>query len=128
MDGFLGTWKMVSSEGFDQVMIRLGVDYLTRKTGNAIKPVIKIERHPDLPDTFTLQTINTFRSTLVQFKLGEPFLETTVDGRKVKTVITLEKSEHGGSWILRQCQVGDKVADIERRLVGSNEMHVVRSQ
>ncbi|CDS38180.1 Fatty acid-binding -like protein 2 [Echinococcus granulosus] len=118
MDDFLGTWKMTSSEGFDRVMTRLGVDFLTRKAGNAAKPVIKLSEVKEgaEPKTYCLKTINAFRSTEVQFRLQEPFLETTPDGRKVKTVISLEKDEADGKWVLRQCQVGDKVTDIDRRL------------
>ncbi|KAL5105125.1 hypothetical protein TcWFU_002456 [Taenia crassiceps] len=96
MDDFLGTWKMISSDGFDRVMARLGVDFLTRKAGNAAKPIIKL--------------------------FEEPFLETTPDGRKVKTVISLEKDEPDGQWILRQCQVNDKVTDIDRRLDSTDLM------
>lgn len=125
MEGFLGSWKMVSSEGFDRILARLGVDYLARKAGNLVKPVIKITEVPGMPGTYNLKTINTFRSTEVQFQLGEPFLETTVDGRKVKTVITLENGQEVGEWIMRQCQVGDKVTDYERRLVDVDTMKTV---
>nr|ADZ72849.1 fatty acids and retinol binding protein isoform 2 [Taenia solium] len=109
---------MTSSEGFDRVMARLGVDFLTRKAGNAAKPVIKLSEVEDGGDskTYCLKTISGFRSSEVRFRLQEPFLETTLDGRKVKTVISLEKDEANGRWILRQCQVGDKVTDIDRCL------------
>ncbi|KAM3171501.1 hypothetical protein ACTXT7_016501 [Hymenolepis weldensis] len=122
MEGFLGSWKLSTSEGFDRIMERLGLDYITRKAGNVIKPVIKITEVTDRPGTYNLKTINTFRSTEVQFQLQEPFLETTVDGRKVKTIFTLEHGETEGDWVLRQCQVGDKVTDYERRLLDKNTM------
>ncbi|VDM30607.1 unnamed protein product [Hydatigera taeniaeformis] len=117
---------MTSSEGFDRVMARLGVDFLTRKAGNAAKPMIKLTEVNDgaEPKTYCLKNINTFRSTEVQFRLQEPFLETTPDGRKVKTVISLEKDDADGKWVLRQCQVGDKVTDIYRRL---DDIDVMRS-
>ncbi len=131
MESFLGNWKMVTSEGFDRVMTRLGVDYITRKAGNAIKPVINIAQMENSSDTYTLKTVNTFRTTEVIFKLEQPFLETTVDGRRVKTVITLERGTEDGSvgpMILKQCQVGDKVTDIERRLIVEDLMLTVGIQ
>ena len=128
MEAFLGSWKMTSSDGFDAVMERLGVDFITRKTGNLIKPVIKLTevQDADMPGTYNLKTINTLRTTEVQFRLQEPFLETTVDGRKVKSVITLERADVEGDYILKQCQVGDKVAEIERRLESPDIMQTVR--
>ena len=127
MEQFLGTWKMTSSEGFDAVMTRLGVDFLTRKAGNLVKPVVKITEVQDdaPPGTYRIKTINTFRTTEVQFQLQEPFLETTAEGRKVKTVISLEKGDTDGDWILKQCQVGDKVTEIERRLENPDVMQTV---
>lgn len=125
MEGFLGSWKLSTSEGFDRIMERLGLDYITRKAGNVIKPVIKISEVPDRPGTYSFKTINTFRSTEVQFQLQEPFLETTVDGRKVKTIFTLEHGETEGDWVLRQCQVGEKVTDYDRSLIDKNTMKTV---
>jgi len=40
----VGKWQMTSSENFDEFMAALGVSYLTRKLGNASKPLVTIEQ------------------------------------------------------------------------------------
>nr|CDS31484.1 fatty acids and retinol binding protein [Hymenolepis microstoma] len=126
MEGFLGSWKLTSSSGFEKLMERLGLEYVVRKGIIVAKPVVKITELASSPGTYNLKTTNTFRITEVQFRLQEPFLETTLDGRKVKTVVTLDRDDTDGSWVLRQCQVGEKVTDIERRLLDANTMKTVR--
>ena len=37
-----GKWQMTSSENFDAFMAALGVGYVTRKLGNASKPLVTI--------------------------------------------------------------------------------------
>lgn len=37
-------------------------------------------------DVFTLKTVSTFKSTEINFKLGEEFDETTADDRSVKVI------------------------------------------
>lgn len=37
-------------------------------------------------DVITLKTVSTFKSTEINFKLGEEFDETTADDRKVKVI------------------------------------------
>jgi len=37
-------------------------------------------------DVFTLKTVSTFKSTEINFKLGEEFDETTADDRAVKVI------------------------------------------
>jgi len=39
-----GKWQMTESENFDTFMAALGVGYLTRKLGNASKPLVTIEQ------------------------------------------------------------------------------------
>jgi len=95
VDAFVGKWNLTASENFDEFMKACGVGMLIRKTAATLKPsqVFSVEG-----DTITLKTISTFKSTEVNFKLGEEFDETTGDGRKMKTTYRME----GGKLICEQ--------------------------
>lgn len=83
-----------------------GVNFITRKIGNSISPTIYLTKEGD---EFKLHTESTFKNTIVTFKLGEEFDEETIDGRKVKSVCTLDGDT------LTQEQKGDKPSTIVRK-------------
>uniref|UniRef100_A0A674IGK8 Lipocalin/cytosolic fatty-acid binding domain-containing protein n=3 Tax=Terrapene triunguis TaxID=2587831 RepID=A0A674IGK8_9SAUR len=108
-DLFLGTWKLSSSEKFDDYMKELGVSLATRKLGSLTKPIVTISIDGEV---LTIQTKSTFKSTEVSFKLGEEFEETTADDRKTKSIVTLDDGS------LTQVQKWNgKETTIKRRLV-----------
>ncbi|XP_075235565.1 fatty acid binding protein isoform X2 [Lycorma delicatula] len=78
-------YKLHSSENFEEFMKALGVNFITRKMGNAVSPVVELT---EKDGTFTLTSNSTFKNTAITFKLGEEFDEETPDGRNVKSVIT----------------------------------------
>ncbi|KAJ8268152.1 hypothetical protein COCON_G00133240 [Conger conger] len=90
MDAFVGKWKLMTSENFDEYMKAIDVPLITRKAAVALKPklIIKVEG-----DTIELTLESTFKTTVIKFKLGEEFDETTGDGRDVKSIMTLEETE-----------------------------------
>ncbi|XP_070279556.1 fatty acid-binding protein, heart-like [Myotis yumanensis] len=96
-DAFVGTWKLVDSNHFDDYMRSIGVDFATRQVASVIKPITIIEINGD---TITLKTQSTFKSTEISFKLGVEFDETTADDRKVKSTVTLDggKLVHVQKW------------------------------
>ncbi|XP_003219599.3 myelin P2 protein [Anolis carolinensis] len=85
---FVGSWKLVSSENFDDYMKELGVGLATRKLGSLAKPRLIISVKGD---QMTIRTESTFKNIQITFKLGQEFQETTADDRKTKTVVTLER-------------------------------------
>jgi hypothetical protein len=93
MEQFLGKWKMISSDNFDEYMEKVGVSYVTRKVAVALKPTYLIAAEPN--DVYNLRTESTFKNTDMRFKLNEEFDETTTDGRKCKSVVRLEAGEAG---------------------------------
>ncbi|XP_058899587.1 myelin P2 protein [Kogia breviceps] len=106
---FLGTWKLVSSENFDDYMKALGVGLATRKLGDLAKPRVIISKKGDI---ITIRTESTFKDTEISFKLGQEFEETTADNRKTKSVVTLARGS------LNQVQKWDgKETTIKRKLV-----------
>ncbi|XP_024059658.1 fatty acid-binding protein, adipocyte-like [Terrapene carolina triunguis] len=86
-DLFVGTWKLISSENFEDYMRELGVGFATRKMAGMAKPNVIISTNGDV---ITIKTESTFKNTEISFKLGEEFEETTADDRKVKSIITLD--------------------------------------
>ncbi|TRZ14372.1 hypothetical protein HGM15179_012740 [Zosterops borbonicus] len=111
-DQFVGTWKLLSSENFEDYMKELGVGFATRKMAGVAKPNVTISINGDV---ITIKTESTFKNTEVSFKLGEEFDETTADDRKTKNVITLDNG------VLKQVQKWDgKETIIKRKVVDGN--------
>ncbi|KAG5856405.1 cellular retinoic acid-binding protein 2a [Anguilla rostrata] len=77
---FAGTWKMKSSENFDELLKALGVNMMLRKiaVAAASKPSVEITQDGE---TMSIRTSTSIRTTNVSFTVGEPFSESTVDGR-----------------------------------------------
>ncbi|KAK3511937.1 hypothetical protein QTP70_027583 [Hemibagrus guttatus] len=91
VDKFVGTWKMVSSDNFDEYMKALGVGFATRQVGNRTKPnfTLCVDDH----GLICMKSQSTFKTTEAKFKLNEAFEETTADDRKTSTVVSLENGK-----------------------------------
>lgn len=59
-------------------------------------------------NSYTLYTITTFHTTTLTFVPDEEFIEDTVDGRKIKCLVTID-----GNKMIQQ-QTGDNAIRIER--------------
>lgn len=88
----------------------IGVGLVLRKMGNTVSPTVELTKEGD---EYTFHTVSTFKSTAIKFKLGEEFDEETLDGRKVKSIITLDGDK------LVQEQKGDKPHTIVREFTDS---------
>uniref|UniRef100_A0A3B3T0L3 Cellular retinoic acid binding protein 2, b n=1 Tax=Paramormyrops kingsleyae TaxID=1676925 RepID=A0A3B3T0L3_9TELE len=77
---FSGTWKMKSSENFEEMLKALGVNVMLRKiaVAAASKPLVEITQDGE---SFSIRTSTSVRTTHVSFTVGVSFNETTVDGR-----------------------------------------------
>lgn len=71
---------MKSSENFDELLKALGVNMMLRKiaVAAASKPSVEITQDGE---TMSIRTSTSIRTTNVSFTVGEPFSESTVDGR-----------------------------------------------
>ncbi|XP_052371820.1 cellular retinoic acid-binding protein 1-like [Oncorhynchus keta] len=89
MTNFAGTWKMRSSENFDELLKALGVNAMLRKVAGAAasKPHVEIRQNGE---QFYIKTSTTVRTTEINFLIGQEFNEETVDGRKCKSLATWE--------------------------------------
>ena len=101
---YCGKYQMTDSENFDDFMAALGIGYLTRKLGNASKPLITIsEVEVDATASgssptkrYSLKQESLVKTTTIEFALGEQFEETTADGRLCSTTI---KDVKPGLWM-----------------------------
>merc|ERR1711915_595732 len=90
---FIGTWAMESQEKFEDYMAYIGVGWFLRKMGMQMKPDFKVSKSSD--DTWTMETISSFRTTLVEFKEGVEFEKKTTDVERIidgDTLLTLVKA------------------------------------
>lgn len=78
--------------------------------GNTVTPTVELKKDGDL---YTFTTTSTFKTSSISFKLGEEFDEETLDGRKVKSVCTMDGNT------LTQEQKGDKPSTIVREFSDS---------
>ncbi|CAB1350652.1 unnamed protein product [Coregonus sp. 'balchen'] len=115
VDKFVGTWKMISSDNFDDYMKALGVGFATRQVGNRTKPSLIILM--DDQGIICVKSQSTFKTVEIKFKLNEPFEETTADDRKTMTVFTLEN----GNLVQKQNWDG-KETTIEREVTGDGKL------
>ena len=77
----VGKWQLTQSENFDEFMSALGVGYLTRKLGNASKPLVTVSQLG--PREYEIKQESLVKTSATKFKIDEPFDETTADGRQV---------------------------------------------
>ncbi|TMW50136.1 hypothetical protein DOY81_004761 [Sarcophaga bullata] len=103
-------YKLDKSENFDEYMKELGVGMVLRKMGNSVTPTVELKKDGDV---YTFTTSSTFKTSSITFKLGEEFDEETLDGRKVKSVCTMDGNK------LVQEQKGDKPSTIVREFTDS---------
>ncbi|KAJ8334272.1 hypothetical protein SKAU_G00399110 [Synaphobranchus kaupii] len=110
VDKFIGTWRIQSSDNFDDYMKALGVGFATRQVGNMAKPNLTFSA--DDQGIVCMKSQSTFKTTEVKFKLNEEFEETTADDRKTKTVVTIEN----GKLVQKQSWDG-KETTLEREVI-----------
>ncbi|XP_077023201.1 fatty acid-binding protein 9-like [Tamandua tetradactyla] len=109
VEPFLGKWKLVSSENFDEYLKELGVSSEVQKMAGLVKPNVTISANGDVVN---IKTESSLSNNEISFKLGEEFEETTLDNRKVKSNVTLEDDAmiHAQKWL-------DKETTIKRQIV-----------
>merc|ERR1712150_223293 len=86
----IGDFQMETSEGFNDFMYELSVNFATRTIANNLYPLQQLRQDKD-DEIVTLETLTSFKNTKIEFKLGEEFEEYTADGRYCKTIATLEE-------------------------------------
>ncbi|XP_003269537.2 fatty acid-binding protein 9 [Nomascus leucogenys] len=126
VEPFLGTWKLVSSENFEDYMKELGVNFAARNMAGLVKPTVTISVDGKM---MTIRTESSFQNTKISFKLGEEFDETTADNRKVKSTITLENGSmiHVQKWLGKETTIKRKIVD-EKMVVECKMNNIVSTR
>merc|ERR1711878_142978 len=83
----LGDFQLETSEGFEDYMYEIGVNWFTRKIACTLYPTARNSITPD--GKIKINTWSTFKSSALIFQLNKPFQETTADGREVTTTALL---------------------------------------
>ncbi|XP_060878986.1 fatty acid-binding protein, muscle-like [Metopolophium dirhodum] len=78
-------YKLDTSENFDEYMKALGVGLVKRTLGNSATPVVELTKTSD--GKLALSSNSTMKNSLIVFSLNEEFVEETLDGRKVNSII-----------------------------------------
>ncbi|KAA3677932.1 uncharacterized protein DEA37_0004443, partial [Paragonimus westermani] len=87
MSAFLGSWKLKSSDNFDAVLQKLGVNVVKRKLITSTKPEVTFTMEGD---KMTMKTCSALKTTTITFEFGKEFDEHTADDRDVKSTVTKE--------------------------------------
>merc|ERR1712204_28107 len=77
----LGQYQLQTSEGFNDFMYEIGVNWFTRQIACALYP--KATNKNLAGGKIGIDTSSTFKSSSIDFHLGQSFVEVTSDGTKV---------------------------------------------
>merc|ERR1711997_1193322 len=117
MDAFKGKYERTSADKYEELLKELDVNFLLRKAATVSTPVMDVTEDGGV---WTIKTSTTLKTMELKFKLGEPFDETTPDGREVTAVVNLE----GGKIVSVQKakKEGQKSTKSTREMNGSDEL------
>ncbi|XP_046692393.1 myelin P2 protein-like [Silurus meridionalis] len=90
MEVFMGSWKLVSSENFDQYMDAISLSGAMKRYGSNMTTVVIFTQDGENIVIKTKMYEDTNRSYSISFKLGEEFNENTIDFRECRTVMNLQ--------------------------------------
>lgn len=96
------------------ILIALGIGYNLRAIHNLIHPIVELSKSGD---KYTLTTTSNFKNFTITFESGKEFDEVTLDGERVKSVITMEgnkmihkQSGYPGTKVIREFSDNEMVA------------------
>ncbi|XP_074026862.1 fatty acid-binding protein, muscle-like [Leptinotarsa decemlineata] len=87
VDAFLGNKYKLANKYFDESMEATGVGLVPRNEGRAFSPVVDLQKDGG---EYTLTSISKYKNYVITFTPGKEFDQETPDGRKVKTVVTVD--------------------------------------
>merc|ERR1712128_259120 len=117
MEAFKGKYERTSADKYEELLKELDVNFLLRKAATVSTPVMEVSE--DAGER-TIKTSTTLKNMELKFKLGEPFDETTPDGREVVATVTCED---GKIVIVQKAKKdGQKSTRSVREMNGGDEM------
>merc|ERR1739844_4987 len=117
MDAFKGKYERTSADKYEELLKELDVNFLLRKAATVSTPVMEVTEDGGV---WTIKTSTTLKTMELKFKLGEPFDETTPDGREVTATVTFE----GGKIVSvhKAKKEGQKSTKSVREMSGPDEL------
>merc|ERR1739848_772606 len=104
-----GNYTLTAKENYEEFLKALNVGFILRKAALASTPVMSITEEGG---NWTMITKTTVKSIELRFRLGEEFEETTTDGRKCKTTVSLAGNQMTTSQ--KATKSGDKDVTVVR--------------
>ncbi|XP_034278225.1 myelin P2 protein-like [Pantherophis guttatus] len=110
VEQFLGTWKLILSENFDEYMKELGINFAQRQLGSLAKPKVIITMGKDV---ITIRTETIFTVNEISFQLDQEFEERTIDNRLAKSIVTKDNDTliHIQKWNGNHTTIKRKIVD-----------------
>ncbi|KAG7316392.1 hypothetical protein KOW79_019933 [Hemibagrus wyckioides] len=90
MEAFIGTWKLIESEGFNNFLRETGAGEEVIAVLSAIKPVVTISQEDEIVN-LTVQSSTGIEET--SFTLGKEFHVEKKDGRHCKVVVDVTEDQ-----------------------------------
>merc|ERR1712106_77382 len=87
MEAFKGKYERTSADNYDELLKELDVNFLLRKAATVSTPVMEVSEDGG---EWTIKTSTPLKNMELKFKVGEPFDESTPDGREVVATVTCE--------------------------------------
>nr|VZI04114.1 unnamed protein product [Spirometra erinaceieuropaei] len=110
MEAFCGSWKLKDSGDLEPIANRLGVSIPLKDIAELLNSVMTIS---PVGDGYSMKISTGGMTYEVKYKLGEEFDHASLDGRPLKTIITLEGKT------LKQVDKGDKLMTMESVVEGN---------
>ena len=86
MENAIGRFERASVDNYEEFLVEaLGLSTFMAKCAVGLTPIMEVTREDE---TWTIKTTTTIKSIALKFKLGEPFDETSPDGRDVSSIVT----------------------------------------
>merc|ERR1712156_171822 len=117
MDAFKGKYNRTSAENYEELLKVLDVSFLLRKAATVSTPVLEITEDGGV---WNIKTSTTLKTMELKFKLGEPFDETTPDGRDVTATVTFEDGKI--VTVQKDKKEGQKSTKSVREMNGADEL------
>merc|ERR1712193_317608 len=120
MEAFKGKYERTSADKYEEMLKELDVNFLLRKAATVSTPVVEVTEEGGV---WTIKTSTTLKTMELKFKLGEPFDETTPDGREVTATVTFEDGKIVS--VQKAKKDGQKSTKSIRELVGEELVYTM---
>merc|ERR1711970_352141 len=117
MDAFKGKYERTSADKYEELLKELDVSFLLRKAATVSTPVLEITEEGVV---WNIKTSTTLKTMELKFKFGEPFDETTPDGRDVTATVTFEDGKIVS--VQKAKKDGQKSTKSVREMNGADEL------